>query len=91
MRVGLYQSYGNPAVLDEFYSMMHRWVDYAAGSAGTQRHPARVEAHADPAPHETYLWDGGFHWGEWAEPGVEFDYFADKGIIIATAYSTPST
>jgi alpha-L-rhamnosidase len=85
----LYQSYGNPAVLDEFYSMMHRWVDYAAGIAATQRHPARIDVNADPAPHEAYLWDGGFHWGEWAEPGVEFDYFADKGII-ATAYLSRS-
>ena len=41
------------------------------------------------APHEQYLWDIGFHWGEWCEPG------SDPGPIlrgeadvaeVATAY-----
>jgi len=41
-------------------------------------------------PHERYLWDTGFHWGEWLEPGGEprdFGAFvrADKSEV-ATAY-----
>jgi alpha-L-rhamnosidase len=43
--------------------------------------------------HERYLWDSGFHWGEWLEPGAdlkgpeEFEAFrrADKSDV-ATAY-----
>jgi alpha-L-rhamnosidase len=41
-------------------------------------------------PHERYLWDTGFHWGEWLEPGAVIDDFgafarADKSEV-ATAY-----
>ena len=39
-------------------------------SARTNRHRPRVTARPDPAPHEAYLWDTGFHWGEWLEPGA---------------------
>ena len=27
------------------------------------------ESGPQPAPHERFLWDTGFHWGEWLEPG----------------------
>jgi alpha-L-rhamnosidase len=81
----LYRQYGDAGLLADFYPMMSRWVDYAAGLAASGRHPSRAEARPEPALHESYLWDSGWQWGEWMEPGVEFDYFADKGII-ATAY-----
>ena len=81
----IYETYGDPAVLAETFDMMRRWVDYAAAVAATGRHDSRIARTAEPAPHERYLWDSGFHWGEWAEPDAVFDFFADKGII-ATAY-----
>ena len=68
-------------------------------SAGSNTPPARPagagpkresRARPDPAPHESYLWDTGFHWGEWLEPGFEITDFgafvaADKSHV-ATAY-----
>ena len=39
------------------------------------RHPHRAAARPVPAPHEKYLWDSGFHWGEWLEPDAEVDDF----------------
>ena len=44
----------------------------------------------EPAPHERYLRDSGFHWGEWLVPGEEIADFgafvrSDKGDV-ATAY-----
>lgn len=81
----VYLTSGNPAVLAEALPMMSRWVDYAAGVAAQARHSTRAESRPDPAPHERYLWDSGFHWGEWLEPDTVFDPFADPGII-ATAY-----
>lgn len=81
----LYVTYGDPHVLEENFDMMTRWVEYAAGAAATGRHPSRQESRPEPAPHEHFLWDSGFHWGEWAEPGGVFDFFGDKGIV-ATGY-----
>ena len=55
---------------------------------GRHRPPSRpVARRPRPAPHETYLLDTGFHFGEWLEPGVppSPDPTVDHGIV-ATAY-----
>jgi alpha-L-rhamnosidase len=64
----MYETYGDVQVLVENWDAMTRWVEWAAETARTKRHPSRVERSAEPAPHEQYLWDGSFHWGEWLEP-----------------------
>ncbi len=79
----LYRAYGDTANLAEHLPMMRRWVDYAAHVAETERHASR--AASEPMPHERYLWDSGFHWGEWLEPDVSFNPQRDPGIV-ATAY-----
>jgi alpha-L-rhamnosidase len=86
----LYQAYGDASLLREMWDAMTAWVRFAAGAAASGRHPARSAARPDPAAHERYLWDTGFHWGEWLEPGgavTDFPAFAraDKSEV-ATAY-----
>ena len=86
----LYQAYGDLSLLRENWSAMRRWVDFAADRAASQRHPERAAQRPVPKPHERYLWDVGFHWGEWLEPGMDptdFQAFAqaDKSEV-ATAY-----
>src|SRR5262245_50625463 len=71
----------------ELVSNMVRSVDFAAEQARTQRCAARAYARPEPAPHEQYLCDGGFHWGEWLEPDEptrEF-WLIDPGYV-GTAY-----
>jgi alpha-L-rhamnosidase len=80
----LYCIYGDEAVLAELWPAMVRWVEYAAAAARNARAPERVAARADPAPHEVYLWDTGFHWGEWLEPGGD-EWKPDQGHV-ATAF-----
>ena len=86
----LYEAYGDPEPLRECWDSMERWVAFAAGAARDGRSAARSASQPVPDPHEQYLWDTGFHWGEWLEPGVEVGDFgafvgADKGEV-ATAY-----
>jgi alpha-L-rhamnosidase len=86
----LYEAYGDPAPLDECWDAMERWIGYGARSAKEHRSAARVSERTHPSPHEQFLWDTGFHWGEWLEPGAEIDDFgafvaADKSEV-ATAY-----
>lgn len=83
----LYRAYGDPGILRRWLPMMTRWVDYAAGAAASGRHPDRVAVRPDPAPHERWLWDTGFHFGEWLEPGVapDPDPTRDRSDV-ATAY-----
>jgi alpha-L-rhamnosidase len=81
----LYETYGDARALAENWDAMVRWVDWAAGVARSARHPSRVERSAEPAPHEQYLWDGSFHWGEWLEPKQR----GDDGSLIDPLQSNP--
>ncbi|MFF0156005.1 family 78 glycoside hydrolase catalytic domain [Streptomyces sp. NPDC005263] len=101
----LYETYGDEEVLAENWEAMVRWVEWALQTARTARHRSRVERSAEPLPHEQYLWDGSFHWGEWTEPrakaadGTRIDpvrtdplawFMADKGEV-GTAFLYRST
>ncbi|MGV2982794.1 family 78 glycoside hydrolase catalytic domain [Microbacterium sp. AGC85] len=83
----LWRYTGDRSVLAEFFPAAARWVDYAARSAAGNRHPDRVAERAVSADHEVFLWDTGFHFGEWLEPGIapNPDPSVDHGIV-ATAY-----
>lgn len=88
----LHRVYGDHAILAELWPTMVGWLGFAAHAARTKRHPSR-ERRGEPAPHEAFLWDGGWHWGEWCEPegsGPPF-FLADEGHLadqghVATAY-----
>jgi alpha-L-rhamnosidase len=86
----IYRAYGDVQLLDELWPTMVRWLDRTERIARDQRHPSRIACSPEPAQHERYLVDTGFHWGEWLVPGEEVDDFgafvaADKGDV-ATAY-----
>ncbi|MFF4659104.1 family 78 glycoside hydrolase catalytic domain [Streptomyces sp. NPDC001381] len=83
----IWRAYGDLDLLRAQYPSMRAWVEYAARCARTRRHPDRAAARPQPAPHERYLWDTGFHFGEWLEPGVtpDLDPTRDRGEV-ATAY-----
>jgi alpha-L-rhamnosidase len=101
----LYLAYGDRDVLAENWDAMARWVDWTLETARTARHHSRVQRSPQEQPHEQYLWDGSFHWGEWTEPkaraadGSRIDpiqdnpmawFMADKGEV-GTAYLYRST
>lgn len=83
----MYATYGDVDDLRVSWDAARRWVDYAAGVAATKRHPSRA---LPVQPHERYLWDFGFHWGEWLEPGCgepDWNVFYDLDKSeVATAY-----
>ena len=84
-----WQAYGDRALLERQYLSMVAWVEFGARSAEGRRHATREAARPTPAAHERYLWDAGFHWGEWSEPGADaaavFAGELDQGHV-ATAY-----
>jgi alpha-L-rhamnosidase len=83
-----YRAYGDAELLAELWPNMARWLERTQRVAAAGRHPSRT---GPVRPHERYLWDTGFHWGEWLEPGDDmsgsFEEFAarDKSDV-ATAY-----
>jgi alpha-L-rhamnosidase len=78
-------------VLAEQWDSMRAWVAYAADAAANGRHPSRVERSRKPSPHERFIWDTGWHFGEWLEAGenladsIAAAMVADHGSL-ATAY-----
>ena len=91
----VYLATGDASILAENWEAMNRWLGFVRTSAETQRHASRVAANPIPAPYEQYLWDSGFHFGEWMEPdGPEPDLFAARSAengIVATAYYRHTT
>ncbi|WP_307807381.1 family 78 glycoside hydrolase catalytic domain [Naasia sp. SYSU D00948] len=81
----LYETYGDREALAENWDAMVRWVDWALTTARSARHQSRVERSAEPMPHEEYIWDGSFHWGEWLEPKER----AEDGSLIDPVQSNP--
>jgi len=84
----LWRIYGDRRILAEMWPMMSAWVDFAANVAATGRHSSRIAARPNPAPHERYIWDTRFHWGEWCEPDPDpnaMNPSTDHGAV-ATAY-----
>ena len=65
----------------------------AAGSTSPPAAPQRVVIRTasprgrEPLPHERYLWDSGFHFGEWLEPGIPI---ADEVRRILTVDHGPT-
>ncbi|WP_180935153.1 family 78 glycoside hydrolase catalytic domain [Nocardioides ungokensis] len=91
----LFCEYGDSDVLAELWPAMVRWLDRMERMATNDRHPDRIARHPQPRPHDRYVWDTGFHWGEWLEPGgtpTDFPAFiaADKAEV-ATAFYAWST
>jgi alpha-L-rhamnosidase len=97
----LWRRYGDRDMLERQYPSMTAWVDFAARSAADHRHPDRAAAHPEPRPHERYLWDTGFHFGEWLEPdeipsldpardnnGVATAYLAHSAELLAGIAAT---
>jgi alpha-L-rhamnosidase len=81
-----YRAYAKTEALEECFDAMHEWLAYGLRSAELGRHPSRM---GEPQPHERYLWDTGFHWGEWMEPGVAPDPFGGMKLDqseVASAY-----
>jgi Bacterial alpha-L-rhamnosidase 6 hairpin glycosidase domain/Bacterial alpha-L-rhamnosidase C-terminal domain/Bacterial alpha-L-rhamnosidase concanavalin-like domain len=87
----LYLATGSTGILVRQYESMKRWVDFAAARAAADRHPTRIARRPVPLPYESYLWDTGWHFGEWLEPGTDTRsaaqqlLHADHGPV-ATAY-----
>lgn len=86
----IWRAYGDMRLLEQQWPSMVAWVEYEVRAAREHRHASRIERSAEPLPHEQFLWDTGFHWGEWTQPDIDdsehFQHLDRDHAIIATAY-----
>jgi alpha-L-rhamnosidase len=92
----LYRAYGDTRVLEELWPTMAAWLGRTERMAREQRHPDRVQRRPEPAPHERFLWDTGFSWGEWLVPDEDIGDFgafvaADKSDVATAWYAHSAT
>ena len=84
----IYRAYHDVGLLGELWPHMVRWLDRTERIAATGRHPSRT---GPVRPHERFLWDTAFHWGEWLAPGDDMtgpfeEFVARDKSDVATAY-----
>jgi alpha-L-rhamnosidase len=86
----IYRAYGDRRVLDEQWPSMVAWLGHVESAAAQGRHRDRIARSPRPDMHERYLWDTGFHFGEWLEPGQDLSDFeafkASDKADVATAF-----
>lgn len=82
----LYLCYGDARILENQYDSAKKWVDYIARQA-EKANPiyAHLEYNQHPADAK-YVWDTGYHWGEWLEPDIQH---ADGTQRIISLYQNP--
>lgn len=101
----MYMAYGDKCILERQYESAKAWVDHMIRRA-KKKNPLYAEEEWNQNMDETghrdsdYIWDSGFHWGEWSEPGFVMRYFPPgfleekmkKGEpAVATAYLSYSS
>lgn len=59
----MYKMTGNIMILGQFYDNMKKWCDYVIRTAEEKRGSKL------PYEYDRYLWNTGFHFGEWLVPG----------------------
>jgi alpha-L-rhamnosidase len=90
----LYQCYGDQRVLEQQYASMKAWVEYMRKQAKKQPWIRRINpiswSNQEKRSRQPYLWDTGFHFGEWLEPDERL--FGPKmaiGILKRMLFSAP--
>ncbi len=73
----LYESYGDKHVLTDNFEAMERWMGYVTACAEDTM-PERY--YMDDRRHwQQYLWNTGYHWGDWQMPGCS----AAEGVALS--------
>ncbi len=80
----MYQVTGNKKILEEQYDTMARWCSYVVKTAAARR--------GDPSlPNEVdkYLWNTGFHFGEWLIPSEDPNMSHREACEGSSYYTAP--
>lgn len=67
----LYNAYGDKRILEQSYESMEKWVEYIRRTSETEI-PDDLQGELSPERRERqkYLWNTGFHYGDWLIPSL---------------------
>lgn len=73
----LYKTYGDKSILEENFDMMMRWMAYVENVAATELPDWIENPTSEQLEHQKYLWNTGFHYGDWLIPSLSKNGVAD--------------
>ena len=92
----LYLCYGDKKIIENQYESARKWVDYIATCAKNHapysEDKPQYKTYTDGVLDADYLWDTGYHWGEWLEADIPIPDDIVKELIdhpdneVPTAY-----
>jgi alpha-L-rhamnosidase len=88
----MYQIYGNKSILEENYEAMKAWMDYGEKQAYNYMPRGLGFNSTKQLDNQHYLWNTGFHFGDWLVPSIKDDNgFSDgvKSAFMTMGYVTP--
>ena len=84
----MYQVTGNTEILRTQYDSMRKWCDYVI-RASRSHHSRKTGL---PKEKEQYLWNSGYHWGEWLIPSLSKNGYGIetlKAVLQSRKYIAP--
>jgi len=84
----LYQAYGNIDILQECYQSMVKWVSFMEKCASEEFPTDRAELDDGQLERQKYLWNTGFHFGDWLLPSVSTGLNGSEPNPILSALAT---
>lgn len=82
----LYQTYGDKRILEENWQMMKRWISYVENQAENDLPEEGNHDDAAWKARQRYLWNTGFHFGDWLYPSCK--NAAGESDMFRSAYTT---
>lgn len=85
----LYQVYGDKRILEQSYDSMVKWVEYIRKTAETEI-PEDLKGEMTPERRERqkYLWNTGFHYGDWLIPSLSMSLDGKEVDMFKSALET---
>lgn len=83
----VYMAYGNRKVLEENYQAMKKWMQYVQHCAESEMQEGYEAFDEVRKERQKYLWNTGFHYGDWLVPSMVLNT-TDDMAMINTAYAT---
>ena len=66
----MFHRYGDIRIYENQYECCRKWIDYISGEAKKANPIYKDLPYYENPKDAEYVWDTGFHWGEWLEPDM---------------------
>lgn len=76
----LYQNYGDTRILKKHYPAMLKWIQYIEKEA--------AEKESEGEAHRKYIWNTGFHFGDWLTPSLSVNFETGEVDMMKSAFET---